>query len=503
MAKTKTILATIAILFFLSLVLRLSIVAQHGFDGLYGQDAYEYYDFAGELVNFVKTRNAPPPFFWSIGYPLHLAAGFAVLGESETLALAISVLLGALISPLVYLLGLQFGLHQTPAFFAGILIGISGQALQSSLVVMSDVPALFWALLSAVTFMQYLKSDKPMWLVITGFCVSIACLTRWIYLVLPALYLVMILITWTRWTRIIDVLLAIFASGIPLIPQLIYNRYNPTVVLEHSWVQNWSPANIFAKDFVNIDGTFHYETINGLFYAYPIYDIRYMSPILTILLIIGIIAIVRTKIWSRVLFALGWILLPYLFLAGIPYQNIRFPLISMPIIAVLALVGFQMVIEQIHNTTTDEKTDVPASKRIRLILSAGVYIWLIGGLIHTGLNGFNYANSFVIQHQQTKAIVEWIKEEVPKDSTLYAFDITATIIHYSDLNVIEFFYETPGTLNQRWFRGREDYLLLNVWQVENQWDGRGPQDNYHWFRDERGVEEIGRLHNFTLFKVEG
>ena len=254
---------------------------------------------------------------------------------------------------------------------------------------------------------------------------------------------------------------------------------------------------------MNIDGTFHYETINGLFYAYPTYDIRYVSPILTILLIIGIIAIVRTKIWSRVLSALGWILLPYLFLAGIPYQNIRFPLIVMPIIAVLVLVGFQMVIEQIHKTTTDEKTDVPASKRNRLILSAGVYIWLIGGLIHTGVNGFNYANSFVIQHQQTKAIVEWIKEEVPKEATLYAFDITATIIHYSDLNVIEFFYETPGTLNQRWFRGRDDYLLLNVWQVENQWDGRGPQDNYHWFRDERGLEEIGRLHNFTLFKVEG
>jgi hypothetical protein len=117
------------------------------------------------------------------------------------------------------------------------------------------------------------------------------------------------------------------------------------------------------------------------------------------------------------------------------------------------------------------------------------------------VSGFDYANSFVEHHQSEKAIVIWLDDKIPEDATLYTFGSTLTLDHYTYYSIIEIFYESPNTLNQRWFRGRADYLLLNIWQIENQWQGRDPQANYHWFRDERGLIEIGKFHNLTLFEA--
>ena len=58
-----------------------------------------------------------------------------------------------------------------------------------------------------------------------------------------------------------------------------------------------------------------------------------LFPNLVGLALIGLWALRRQRV--SLLILLGWGLLPYLFLAGIPYQNIHFPLIVMPAVAVL------------------------------------------------------------------------------------------------------------------------------------------------------------------------
>jgi len=471
------------ILFILALIIRVGIVAFHGFDGLYGQDGFAYYNFAQDIGYFLQTLNPPPPFFWSIGYPTQLLIGFAIFGVSEIVALAISIGMGALLPLLVYVLAIQFKLRSPYAFLAGLLMVFSGQALQSSVVIMSDVPALFWGILSMVTLMRYIDSTKRRWLILCVLSLSLACLTRWIYLILPPLYLITMLTIWKRQIRWLDLLLALIFGLMPAIPQIIFNQVNPTPLLNHSWVEGWSPLNAVSQDFINIDGTFHYEKVNALFYAYPIYDLSYLSPLLTIFIIVGCIQLIRQRHWKTIILLLGWLTLPYLFLVGIPYQNIRFALILFPAVAILIGFGLQ-AIANIHHPT----------KWFFVILC-------LAGLFHTAISGFDYANSFVKHHQSEKEIITWLDGKIPDDATLYTFGSTLTLEHYTEYSIIEIFYESPSTLNQRWFKGRADYLLLNIWQIENQWQGRDPQANYHWFRDERGLTEIGKFHNLTLFEA--
>jgi hypothetical protein len=81
--------------------------------------------------------------------------------------------------------------------------------------------------------------------------------------------------------------------------------------------------------------------------------------------------------------------------------------------------------------------------------------------------------------------------------------LTLTLQYYTPFDVHEIYYETPQTLAENWQHGRIDYLLINVWQIENQWEGREPQIAYHWLRDERGLTLIERYGNYTLFRVAG
>jgi hypothetical protein len=112
-------------------------------------------------------------------------------------------------------------------------------------------------------------------------------------------------------------------------------------------------------------------------------------------------------------------------------------------------------------------------------------------------------DTFIADQQRDKDAAAWAAEQVPAGATLYTFGLTLTLKHYTTLDVYEIFYETPETLAERWVRGREDYLLLNVWNIENQWAGRGPQFDYYWLRDTRGMVEMGRYGNYTLFRVQG
>jgi hypothetical protein len=110
---------------------------------------------------------------------------------------------------------------------------------------------------------------------------------------------------------------------------------------------------------------------------------------------------------------------------------------------------------------------------------------------------------FIANQQRDKDTARWAAEQLPEEGIVYTFGLTLTLKHYTNLNAAEIYYESPETLAERWQRGQDDYLLLNVWNIENQWAGREPQLAFHWLRDSRGLVELGRYGNFTLFRVEG
>jgi hypothetical protein len=111
--------------------------------------------------------------------------------------------------------------------------------------------------------------------------------------------------------------------------------------------------------------------------------------------------------------------------------------------------------------------------------------------------------TFIANQERDLQTAAWTARQVPAGATLYTFGLTLTLRHHTSLNVYEIYYETPQTLAARWTHGRSDYLLLNLWQIQNQWVGREPDTAYRWLRDQRGLEQIARYGNYTLFKVKG
>lgn len=469
-------------LFLAGIGLRLLVLANDPFDGLYGQDAYAYYDFAGELRLAANMGSAPPAFFWSLGYPALLAGVFSIFGTSPATGQALNIVLAALLPLLVYIIARQIGLMRPAAFAAALVMLCCGQALQSSIVLMADIPALFWATLSACALLAYLDHrHSGGWLVLSAVALALACISRWIYLILlipfAALYL-------SRRGSVHHAIIGGLCAALIFVPQIAYSIRHPTPLLNHAWVQGWSPANALQREFVNLDGTFSYDQVNALFYARAFYEPGYIAPILAPLTIVGLWTLRK----RRELFVLlaGWALLPYVFLVGIPYQNVRFALIVTPPTAVLCGAGLERMISH--------------SPRLRTFLFGAIVgigsAWMLGA-------GLTITHSFIQRNTRDLAVAAWLVEQLPEGATVYSFDITLTLQHRTSLTVYDLYYETPASLRAKWQVGRDDYLLVNLWQLHNQWRGREPYNAVAWLQAYRGLDRMGQQGNYTLFRIWG
>jgi 4-amino-4-deoxy-L-arabinose transferase-like glycosyltransferase len=470
----------LAALWLLALLSRLTMLAAYPFDGLYGQDSFAYFDFARQLQQL-----QPGAFFWPWGYPAVLAVGFALLGAQAEAGQLISLLMGAALAPLTYILARQIGGGRIGALVAGVLMAICGQAMQSSLVLMADVPALFWALLSAIILWHGIKTDSSKWMVLAAALLAFAGITRWLYLILVLPFAAAV--QPFRWRTLMMAALV----GISMVGgQLLLGRISQSPGLHHDDLTSWSATNAWQKGFDNPDGHFEYPTNNAAFYAQPFYSAYYLAPVFTPFVIIGALALVIQRRAARAML-IGWALLPYLFLIGIPFQNIRFPLIVFPAVAALAGVGLEMVYAAAQHT------------RLRRLAPPLILVILLGGSALTLDASRKMIVPFIQAQQKDRAVVQWASRQIPPEATVYTFGITQTLKHYTDLNVRELYGETPESLAAQWLPDKADYLLLNVWSVENQWAGLSPQIAYHWLRNNRGLVRLGSQNNYLLFYVNG
>ena len=474
---------TIIVLFVLGLGWRAFILRlQPPFDGLYGQDGYAYFDFAGQLRAFVATGQLPEPFFWPWGYPILLAIGQTVGISGQ----AINILLGSTLPILNYVLARQIGLRWFGCMSAGLLVLVCGQAVQSSLVVMSDIPALFWAMLSAIALMRFCDRGKGGWLVMAACFLALAIITRWLYLLLILPWGVLVLNQRLRW-RVVA--LVATPPGVLIAAQLWLSQSNRFPTLGHEYVTNWSVTNAFQHTLTSANGQFTYALPNIAFYAQPFHDVYYLAPIMTPFVIIGLLSLILAQRYALNIFLSWWALLPYVFLIGIPFQNIRFPLIVFPAVTLLTGIGFDTIQQQIR-----WRVPVTIVLGALLLFSAGLTLQASRPII----------NQFITRQQQDKEAVAWMIQRMPRDATVYAFGLTLTLQHYyPEQDVRELYYETPQSLAENWRRGRADYLVLNADQVEHQWANTTLYDAFQWFWDERGLIFVGRQSGYSLFYVQG
>ncbi|MDQ7034946.1 MAG: phospholipid carrier-dependent glycosyltransferase [Anaerolineae bacterium] len=500
-----------AFLFSVALLLRLYWVQTTGFNGLYGQDAYAYFDFAIELQQALLEWRLPTAFFWPLGYPSLLATLFSFFGASAAVGQVINLVLGSMLAVLVYILTRQLGCQRFGALVASLVMAVCGQAIQSSIVLMADTPALFWAMLSAVLLISYTSAssdstqnhiannthDKFLsklpsvrWLILSALMLTFAGVTRWLYFSLAPIWTIIVLRHWRWKIRWWDSIRTIGVVLLILLSQLAYNQTTPFPTFNHAWVVGWSPFNLFQQSFVNADGQFHYTYPNILFYAAPWLNSYYASPVFIVFVLAGLWALWRKRD-PKLLFLGGWLLVPYLFLSGIPYQNIRFPLIVFPPVAILVGIGIHWLMGTVARIGL-----------WRWVVFIGCILLSVFGFSQTLKTSETIISTFIANQQRDKEIATWVNEQLPTDATLYTFGITLILQHETPFTIYDLYFETPESLNTKWIEEQTDYVLVNGWVINNQWEGREPYIAFYWISDERGLLNIGRYGNYTLFQVQ-
>lgn len=487
-----------SILFVLALIIRISFSYTLKFDGLYGQDAYAYFDWSREFISYISNFQIPPKFFyWPVGYFIFSAImNLLCFGSLSTSILLLSMISGSLLAGLMYLLTFELlkNYYDTLkskkySILAGLIVCFAGSAVRSSIVVMSDALGLVLLTMGMLMFLKYFNNSKRYQLMLSFVFFSFGIMVRYANSIIIIAVLVcmiyMFKISANRKNFFVDFVLSSLAALIVFIPELYYIsdygisyfNYEGTV---GTWASAWNPLNFFKRDFITFDGANNYKLQNGLFFLSPVFHPMYLF-LFGITFLWGIVQAIRRKFTPIILFCFTWIIVYYIYFAGCPYQSIRYTLSYFPPLIVISVFGFSMI-------------KLNYRPQIRYALIA---IVLLAGWTYNDIGKLNE------QKHKELEVVSWVNSNITGDPALYSFGITGALKHYTGKHVREFFNYNKVTLkNEIDSAGGEVYFILPVGVINTQWSARPLKELYDYLMINYKPVEKGKADVYTIFRID-
>jgi len=276
------------------------------FDGLYGQDAYAYYDYGVNAL--AEQLYPPPPFFWPPGYPLSILGLSIVIGETPLAGQLISVIAGALTVAGVMLLAYEVvdESKHIAVVVAGLVMAVGGQLWQSSIVLMADTLSLamatlgVWALVCWARLAKYAEAAASFWLVLAAGLVAYATITRWVYVLVAIVcfvYAIVVLLHIGKVSRLVALrhtLFAVLSTAVVLGPVILPILTQPETTFGGNFelqFTNINLVNAFRSDFSAQDGYLSYSLPNGLYYSALLARPFYFTPVLALFGMGGLILV--------------------------------------------------------------------------------------------------------------------------------------------------------------------------------------------------------------------
>jgi len=494
-------------LFVFALGVRLAVVGAFRLDGLAGQDAFAYLQCSREILHMHSGELPCSDFYWPWGYPL-LAALFMLATQSMPFGAQLaSMVAGAALAPLSYWLVTECDLtgtarvQQRPiACAAGLIVALGGVLMLSSVAVMSDAAGLFWATLSACLLLRWPRRSgaRNAWsLALAATALALAIVTRWIYAALLLPFGVFVILTMQRELRRLrrqpqgSESPAPYLRLLPLVPaasllfliisaQVHVTRLASTPLWDRGWLADWSVLNAVRTSFDNAEGHFSFRVPPLIFYAAPLFHPLYLFPLLTACVFNGAWQLRR----SRALPVLGgWCASLYLYLIGIPQENLRFPLALFTPVAIFASVGIYCI---------PLPSRWPGQAR-RLLLAAA----LLAALPFTGraLTRFHAAASSQLSD------IRYLQSQLPATATVVTFELSISLAFYSRLNIVDLYAQSPQSLRPLVCGDDAVYVYVREQNLESQWAAKSPARNFHWLRDQVGLQRIGQQGDWTLYRA--
>ncbi|MEM1271780.1 MAG: glycosyltransferase family 39 protein, partial [Bacteroidota bacterium] len=320
----------VAVVTVLALAVRAGAVWLTGFDGMYGQDAFAYLRQIRFLAEHGPAAWLQPnafawphayPFIWPSGYPLAAVLPAWVSGSDIWAGQFTSLLFGSLTPAVLYLVAARMG-NRPAGWIAGGVGVVAAFPVQASTVVMADAGGLFWASLALWSVVEARERSRPeTWVVLAALAAGAAAITRWAFgLTWPALALFGAYVLVKRRRS-----LAWLLVGVVPALGLVGIEWWVDSALTSDSLALWHPVHAAQRTFEINSGTFAYTHPMSVYWILALAHPAYLVPPMTVLAGLG-----AWRLWHTdqpvALLLLGWVVCVYGFLAGMPFQNLRFGL---------------------------------------------------------------------------------------------------------------------------------------------------------------------------------
>ncbi|MCA1552926.1 MAG: hypothetical protein LC737_00960, partial [Chloroflexi bacterium] len=252
----------------------------------------------------------------------------------------------------------------------------------------------------------------------------------------------------------------------------------------------WSALNFIQREFVTPDGRLQFPYPSAFYYAAAAVRGGALTPLVIPFAVWGAWDLWRRRAAAVLVVLLGWCAAIYLFIAGMPWQNLRFAFAFFPALAIIAAFGLTAV------------TWTPRRSLLARGIAQQITVLVMALVVIVQLTlGYRELDQFMTVVRNDLSVAQWLQQELPSDATVLTFSISETLMHETPFRVVELYFETPDTLANR-LRGEHTYLLLDVHSVETQWAGRAPALNYAYLREHARLREMGARQKYTLYQIQ-
>ncbi len=477
----------------IALSFRVLLLLTFPFDGLYGQDSYAYLDWSKQFADAIFHFQVPPNFYWPIGYYFFTTIfSLLTVGDFTLAALLVSIFSSSLCAGVVYLIALRLFENEPAkspiAFASGLLMCFSGAIVKPGLTIMSDALGLLF-LCSSVYFVLKYCSEKKLSAIIYAFIfLSLGTMTRYadalIALVIVGVLFYDFFKSQMKSSDIKKITIAGLIGLIIFLPQLYYIFKYGIAYLQPTgetrvWATGWSPINYFKKDFITLDGTQHYKFPNGLYFISPIVHPLYLS-VFGITFFSGLYFLVRKKLFVPLIILVSWIAVYYFYLAGNPFQSLRYTQSFFPALAIISAFGLYSF-----------KFNCKIKK---VFLCIGLFLMIGYGTVHF--------SGFVSQKNDDLKIAVWIDNNISNSSLVFSFEVTGTLNNYSKRKIEEFYLYDGSKLKEKIDSSSvEIYFVLPVEKLRTQWKSLPIEKTFDYLSANFKVTEVSKINHYTIFKL--
>lgn len=441
-----------------------------GFDGLYGQDSYEYLRYTERMKEFFLSGVHPGDFFWPKGYPL-ITGLISMLVPTKIALQLVSVV--SLWGTFIYtkkLIEHYVGSDKYASFYVLIGLVLSPYMLRAGVSSMSDLLALFCLVGGFYHGLKFAKNHSFSALFLCVLLITFSVFTRYAAVV-PAIPMV-VFVVWSwikciRWKQLLVILIPLVFLWVHF-----YFESRPDSFLNHEFVSSWSISNLFKRSFVTQDGTMHYLLPNIVYAFAPFFHLGFF--IIPLALIIAYAKRITWKSFKNVWILIVAIVLYSIFLAGIPFQNNRFLVLTYPFVLILLFPGFKCLCES-------SKKWLPVAYATLILVQLVLFVRAIQPVYQ--MNQFE---------RELVAVVSPYE-----GSKMYCFYVDVSLkargLNFEYVNLWEEPLETfeEGAL-----------VLFNEVQLKDQWTGKNPMINWESIKSNYALTTLEEMPNgWTLYRI--